>query len=184
MKSVGNCYVEKIEFLPDEIELAVTKTWCCSVISTLERMDLGEDLIYIINACIYSDKHKHDSPGHISRYVIMPVKDIKRIINICGEDTLCYILPYNYEQVANDFLCSKLGDTKIKIEAFMDLEDYDAAFNLINNISDEYLKRLSLIYMKSIYRIQTEDKITTFRNSRRILVNKIDSSIKESQYNY
>ena len=125
MKCVDNTYLDKLEFLPDEVELAVPKSWCYSAISIMERMELCEELIYMINSCIYSGEHKHDSPGNVSKYVKMSVGNVKKIIRICGKETLCYILPYNYEKLSIDFLCNTLGELKNQIENFVDLEKYD-----------------------------------------------------------
>lgn len=181
MMYIGNCHLEKLEFLPDEIELAVTKSWCYSVISIMERMDLCEDLIYVVNNCIYSSEFKHDSSGYYSKYVTMSVSNIKKIISVCGGETLVYVLPYNYDQISNNFLCSKLGDLKFKIDTLMNLDDYEAVMNLIMSINDTYLKRLALVYMKYLYMIQTEKKIISFKNSRKKIINKINSILKESQ---
>ena len=181
MKCVDNTYLDKLEFLPDEVELAVPKSWCYSAISIMERMELCEELIYMINSCIYSGEHKHDSPGNVSKYVKMSVGNVKKIIRICGKETLCYILPYNYGLISNDFLCNKLGNLKFQIDALVNSEDYDTALNLIMDIKDISKKHLALVYMKSIYIIQTENKIVFFKNSRRALVHKINSIIKESQ---
>lgn len=180
VKSVSNDYIEKLEFLPDEIELTITQSWCYSVIATMERMESYEELIYLINACIYNSGYAHDFTREPPKYVKMRVGDIKKIINICGMETLCYILPYNYHQISNDFLYDKLGDLKDKIEVFVSLEQYDEALYLINNLNDIYLKRLALKYVKYIYAIQTENKINFLKKSRKFFINKINSIIESA----
>ena len=180
MYSGCNSYVEKLELLPDHIELLVNKSWCYSVISIMERVELCEDLICIVNTCIYNGEYGNDSYRNIdNKYVKISVGIIKRIINICGKETLYYILPDNYERLSNDFLCSELGDLKPQIDNLIDLEKYDQAFDLISNMGNIFLKRLALIYMKYIYTNQTEKKITFFKKSRKPFINKIDSIIKK-----
>ena len=185
MHSGCNCCVEKLYFLPNDVELMVTKSWCYSVISSLEKIELCEDLICLINTRIYDSECDDNLYSEIgNNYVKMSVGNIKKIIDICGKETLCYILPYNYEKLSFDFLCNTLGELKNQIENFVDLEKYDDALCLINNVNNIYLKRIALIYMKYIYMIQTEKKITFFKRTRKLFVNKIDSIIKRISDNY
>lgn len=178
MRSVGNDYIEKLEFLPDEIELTITQSWCYSVISTMEKMESYEELIYMINACICNSDYTRDSTRNVPKYVKMRVGDIKKIINICGMETLCYVLPYNYLQLSSDFLYDKLGDLKDKIEVLVGLGQYDEALDLINNLNDIDLKILALKYVKYIYAIHTENKINLLKRARKSFINKINSIIE------
>lgn len=179
MGLVDNNYMYKINFLPDEIDVVVTKQWCSSVISILSSFGIYSELIDTISGCVEDAEHRHDSPSFVNRNAIMSVRLVKQILEICGEDTFTFIPSLNYKLLSEQFLSIKLGDIKGKIEDYVNKEDYDMALALIDTIDDNDLKCLALMYIKTLYEVQTEEQVKNLCIRRRISLDKITSYMKK-----
>jgi len=171
---VINFHTEKIELLPDDIEILVSRQWCNYVITYLTINQEHWDLVHMISHLVEPKTRPGSDITYTPRFVPMTVGTIKKLISMCGDGTLCCSFPYNYDEIANKFLENKLGGIKIKIELLMaDDKVYDV-FELITTMEDEYLKRLALLYMKTIHNKKTEEIIENVQNSRRRTVNQIN----------
>ena len=181
MVLVNNNYVDKIIFLPDDTLVVVNISWCTSCMHFLENGGLYEELVESINTSIQHSTCMHDSPSFVSKHVRIKVGILKQILVVCGSDTFTFIPPHNYSQLSNEFLCTMLGDKKIKIEMCMETQDYDGALSLIDMITDSNLKRMALVYMKTIYERQTEEEVANLLTRRRTYLNKVKERIEKSQ---
>lgn len=174
---VSNHYVERIELLPDDIEIYVNRTWCSYVVTYLQIMEYSGDLLNMVSSLLVPRNIDGRPNISIPRFILMPVGDIKKLISICGCETLCCNFPYNYDEIASKFLEDKLGIIKTKIELLMEEDKIEDTFKIIDEIEDEYLKKLSLIYMKSIHGKKTEEIIEDVKNSRRKTINIINGRL-------
>jgi len=174
-RNICNQHVEKIEFLPDEYEIDVTRIWCQSMIAILERKEDYWELLNIINCYVHNAYEKNKLSGLPTNYVTIPVGKIKRIIEVCGEGCFCCVFPYDYDKIADDFLNNKLGNIKNRIDLLLLDDNLDEAIKIALSLADIYLKRLSLLYIKSIYNMHTKKMIEEFTNARRKSIHKINS---------
>lgn len=171
---IGNHYVEKIEFLPDEIELDVSKVWCGYVITYLITMEMHGELLNMVKSLVAPQMHYEEtSIINVPRFVKMSVGNIKKLVDICGDNNLCCSFPYNYDELADKFVEDKLGAIKIKIELLMADDKVDETFQFIDGIQDEYQKKLSLLYMKCIHDRKTQTIVEDIKNARKRTVNEI-----------
>ena len=86
-----NIDVEKIQNLPDDYQVAIRLSWCYGIQAKVCRSNLDEDTIKeIMNIIskslelVYPKGVYRDPFWYIPRYTNMSIKDIKRIINVCG----------------------------------------------------------------------------------------------------
>lgn len=172
----NNHHVEKIQFLPDDFLLDVTMSWCTSVISILryKEEDHG-DLLYMMIMHVEATRQRYTGNSYHTEYVTMSVGNIMKIISVCGDCAFCCIFPYDYDKVAQQFVTDYLGVTKIQIDLLFSENKMNEIFELINMIEDNNVKRLALLYIKSIYSIQTEEMITKLKNSRTKVISEINS---------
>lgn len=174
----GNNSIDKIMFLPDDIEIDVSKLWCQKAISYLiEKEMYDEQLDNIVNYLSLCDK-KNQEMLFPSRFVRITVGDVKKLINIDNVYTFCCIFPYNYDELANKYLEGILGGIKIQIELLSVDNRIEDCLQLIDNINDGYLKKLSLCYMKYIYNVQTKKIIEDITISRKKAITLINNRLK------
>jgi len=174
---VSNNFVEKIIFLPDEITIDVAKSWCNNAISDLRASEQYGELLDKVTYLMSLQDYQTVQSLYPSRFITMSVGDIKELINVCEIETFCCTLPYNYDALANKFLEDKLGVIKIQIELLMAENKIDETFELINSSEGEYLRKLSLLYMKFIYSNQINRIIEDIKVSRRKTINLINGKL-------
>lgn len=172
-RTLDNHYVEKIQFLPDEIELYVSRVWCCHVVTCLNIMEMHRELLNMVSELVSPQSQYKTSVLGVPRFVKMSVGNIKKLVNICGDNNLCCCFPCNYDELANKFIEDKLGATKIEIELLMADDKIDETFQFIDSIKDEYQRKLSLLYMKFIHDSKTQNIIEDIKKARKKTVNKI-----------
>lgn len=173
--NIRNQHAEKIEFLPDEYSIEVTRIWCQSMITILQYNEDYLELLNMMNFYVYNAYQKNESYGLPTNYISMSVGDIKKIMDVCGDGSFCCIFPYDYEKVSNEYLEDKLGILKGQIDLLMTDDNIDDAINIILTIDDINLKRLSLIYIKYLYNLNTQKKVEELTNVRRKSIYKINS---------
>lgn len=165
--SISNHNIEKVEFLPDEIMIYVSRDWCNTALRYLRKYEYYGDLLDRLDysLSIRNVDGRENYPVH--RYILMAAGDIKKLVSICGGETLCCNFPYNYEDIANTFLEDKLGTLKSNIEILMDEDMVDDVFKIIDDLDDEYLIKLALIYVKYLYNKKMEAIIDEINVSRK-----------------
>lgn len=174
---VNNHYVEKIELLPDDIEIYVNRTWCSYVVANLQLMEYSGDLLNIVSSLLVPRNIDERTSLSVPRFILMSVRDIKQILSICGAETLCCNFPYNYDEISNKFLEEKLGYIKWKIDLLVEEDKIDDVLMLIDEIDDYYVRKLSLIYMKFLYNKKTEKIIESVRISRKRTIGVINDKL-------
>ena len=176
-KTQGNYYVEKMEFLPDDVNIAVARNWCFYVATFLNSTGNHENLYNLINKYISTFKKIQKGSIYVPGYITMSVGDARKLVDVCGTTNFCCAFPCDYDDIANEFLTTKLGVTKDLILSLISDNKVEAAFDLIDTIEDDYLRKLSLLYMREIYNTKEQTVIETFKNTRRRTINNINSRL-------
>ena len=164
---VSNHNIEKVELLPDDIMLYVSRDWCNSTLTRLRKYEyygeLMDKLDYLLSLKNTGARENHPNP----RYILLSVGDIKKLISLCGGETFCCNFPYNYDDISLHFLEDTLGSFKLEIEILMNKNNIDDILMMIDNLEDEYLMKLSLIYAKYLYNKKMDAMIEEINVSKR-----------------
>ena len=174
---ISNHNVEKIELLPDDIMLYVSRDWCNYTLVRLKEYEcygeLMDRLNYFLSLKIFASRENYPEP----RYILLSAGDIKKLVSLCGGETLCCHFPYNYDDIAMNFLNDKLGAFKNQIESLMDRNMLEDILIMIDGLSDEYLMKLSLIYVKYLYNKKINAMIEEINVSKRKILGIINDRL-------
>lgn len=173
VKQIVNGYVEKIQYLPNDFEISVSKSWCSYVIGRLrflEYFELSDYLDSLIdkNIDIYNDP----------RYIKMSIYLIKEILSICGDLNFECVIPYNYDNIIDTMLCDQLSEIKSTIEFLIEKNKIDDVLLVINNIDNKETKRLALLCAKIYYNKCTEQILDEIKNSKKRTLKKIENNFE------
>lgn len=176
-KKIINSYLEKIELLPDDCDVAVSRVWCAYAATEIAKSnkdnELAEKLSFIARRVYDKDRPL----AYVPKYVTLNVRDIKNIVALCDASNFNCCFPANYEEIITIYLSTILGEFKDKIDFLMNGDLVDNTLNLIDSIEDGSLKRIALLYTKYIHNIQYERKIMDFNITKIKTIKKIDSKI-------
>jgi len=174
---VSNHNIEKIELLPDDIMLYVNRNWCNSSLARLREYEYYGELIdrldYLLSLRNNDTRGNYPNP----RYILLSAGDIKKLVSLCGGETLCCNFPYNYDEIAMHFLDDTLGVFKLEIEIMMDKNMIGDILMMIDNLEDEYLMMLSLIYVKYLYNKKMDAMIEEINVSKRKVLGLINGKL-------
>lgn len=172
---INNSQIEMIELLPDDVVIDVSKVWCSHIISFLRNSEYDDNLLNMLNFIISNQSQNDFFPNY--RFIKMYVGDIKKIINLCDNGVFCCILPYNYSELSNKFLEDNLGALKIKIDLFIANNKINELFALIEQLDNDYIKRLSFLYAKFIYNNETSRIVEEIRDSRKRTISEFNNRL-------
>lgn len=175
--NVINSYLEKIELLPDDCEIAVSRVWCSYAAIEITKTSKNDELVKMINSITKMPYQKSRPLAYVPRYVTLVVRDIKIITSLCDVSNFNCCFPENYDKIMTVYLSSILGDIKDKIEYLMKEDCVDNVLNLIETVEDVKLKRIALLYTKYVHNLEYERKIMDFNITRIKTIKKIDSKI-------
>lgn len=175
--SVNNQNIEKVELLPDDIMMYVSRDWCNCALRHLKEYEYYGDLLDRLDYLLSSKNVDESSNRSISRHILMSVRDIKKLLSLCGGETFYCIFPYNYDEISNKFLEDNLGITKVNIEILIDEYKIEDIFKLIDALDDDYLKKISFIYMKYLYNRKTEEIIENIYTAKRRVLGLINDKL-------
>ena len=165
---------EKILLLPDECEIAVTRSWCFSVI---KELSIRKGYAHLLRFVRESADISCEKTVYVPNYVTMTVGDVKKLVDVCGWDSLCCIFPHNYDDIVDSFLYTRLDKFKNVIEVLMESDKIDVVLELIDYIEDEHAKKMALIYMKMLYNARGERTVISIKNSRKKTINNINNRL-------
>lgn len=169
--------VEKIELLPDEMDIFVSRAWCFYVSSQLTIAKVNNDLLDIINSYIYANIRNTRPLTYVSKYVKMQVYHLKKLIGVCNNENFSCCLPLNYDDIINEFVYTKLGNNKHLIDSLIIDNNVDEVFSFVENIEDKSIKRIALIYAKHVHSLETDRKIMDLNIARKRIFGKINSML-------
>lgn len=174
---VSNHNIEKVELLPDDIMIYVNRDWCNCTLMRLKEYEyygyLIDKLNYLLSIENVGISDNHRNP----RYILLSVGDVKKLVSLCGGETLCCIFPYNFDDIAMSFLDNILDTFKLEIETLVDKNMFDKILMMIDNLDDEYLRKLSLIYVKYLYNKKMDAMIEEINVSKRKILSVINGKL-------
>ena len=170
VKQTVNGYVEKIQYLPDNFEISVSKSWCSYAmvrLQFLEYFELLDSLDLLLNT--------NNDMDNNSRYINMSIYIIKKILSICGDLNFECIIPYNYDDIIEAMLCDQLGEIKSKIEFLIQNDKIDDVLVMIYNFDNVKIKHFASLCAKIYYNKCTEQILEEIRSSRKRTLRKFEN---------